>query len=84
MAPTLAPSGPHAPLVHVVERELTLCELLDRVLNKGVVLTGEIVISVAGIDLLYLSVGLVVSAIETLLAAMEAPNTGGQPHDALS
>lgn len=31
---------------------ITLCETLDRVLNKGVVVHGDIMVSVAGVDLL--------------------------------
>jgi hypothetical protein len=50
---------------------VSICELLDRVLNKGAVLTGEIVISVAHIELLYLGVSLLISSVETLLEAME-------------
>ena len=45
------------------ERQVSLCELLDRVLNKGAVLNGEIVISIAGIELLYVGVGLMVSSV---------------------
>jgi len=33
------------------ERPVSLAEILDRVLNKGAVVAGEVVISVAGIDL---------------------------------
>ena len=36
----------------------SVLELLDRVLNKGVVLDGELVISVADVDLLYLRLSL--------------------------
>lgn len=49
-----------------LERQVTLSEVLDRVLNKGAVLTGEVVISVAGVDLLYLGVNLLVSSVETM------------------
>jgi len=47
-------------------RRVSLCETLDRVLNKGAVITGDIIISVADIDLLYLGVNLVVTSIETM------------------
>ncbi len=47
------------------ERKITLCETLDRVLNKGVVLAGEIVISVADVDLVYLNVQVLLASIET-------------------
>ncbi len=47
------------------ERSSSLCELLDRVLNTGVVVVGEIVISVAGVDLIYLNLQLLLTSVET-------------------
>ncbi|MFA4853559.1 MAG: gas vesicle protein [Bacteroidales bacterium] len=47
-------------------KDITILEILDRVLNKGVVLTGDIVISVADIDLVYLGVKLLLSSVETM------------------
>lgn len=44
---------------------MSLCETLDRVLNKGVVVAGEIVISVADIDLIYLGLTLTLTSVET-------------------
>jgi hypothetical protein len=44
---------------------MSLCETLDRVLNKGVVVAGEIVISIADIDLIYLNLTLTLTSIET-------------------
>ena len=46
--------------------ELTLLELADRLLNRGVVLTGEAMISVAGVDLIYLGLNVVLTAAENL------------------
>jgi len=46
------------------EERVSLCELLDRVLNKGVVIVGEVVISVADIDLIYLQLALVLTTVE--------------------
>jgi hypothetical protein len=46
--------------------EMSLLELADRLLNRGVVLTGEATISVAGIDLIYLGLNLVLTAAENL------------------
>lgn len=45
--------------------QVTLCEVLDRVLNKGAVVVGDVTISVANIDLLYLGVQLILTSIET-------------------
>jgi hypothetical protein len=52
-------------------REVSLCGLLDRVLNRGAVLTGELTISVANIELLYIGLSLVISSVQTLMDAMD-------------
>ena len=44
---------------------ISLCETLDRVLNQGVVVAGEVMISVANIDLLYLGLQLVLTSVES-------------------
>ena len=49
------------------EERVTLCEVLDRVLNKGAVIHGDITISVADIDLLYVGLRLIVTSIETAM-----------------
>ena len=46
--------------------EFTLLELADRLLNRGVVLVGEATISVAGVDLIYLGLNVVLTAVENL------------------
>ena len=43
----------------------SLVELLDRVLHKGVVVAGDVVISVADIELIYLRLQLMLSSVET-------------------
>ena len=53
---------------------VSLCEALDRVLNKGAVVVGEITISVANIDLIYLGLQLVLTSIET---AYKIKNSAG-------
>ncbi len=44
---------------------VSLCEALDRVLNKGAVVLGEVTISVANVDLIYLGLQLVLTSIDT-------------------
>lgn len=52
--------------LHVsADERVTLCEALDRVLNKGAVLVGEVTISVADIDLIYLGLQVVLTSIES-------------------
>jgi hypothetical protein len=45
--------------------QVSLCEVLDRVLNKGIVVAGEATISVADIDLIYLGLQVVLTSMET-------------------
>jgi gas vesicle structural protein len=47
-------------------QEIALIELVDRVLNKGVVLSGDIVLSVAGVDLVYVGLRVLLASVETL------------------
>jgi hypothetical protein len=47
------------------ESELSLLETLDHVLNRGLVIAGEITISVADIDLIFLGLNVLLSSVET-------------------
>ena len=49
----------------VKEKEVTLLDLLDRILNKGVILFGDVTISVADVDLIYLGLKVLLSSVET-------------------
>ena len=49
-----------------LQQEVTLIELVDRVLNKGVALTGDITLSVAGVDLVYVGLRLLLASVSTL------------------
>ena len=44
--------------------EVTLLELLDRVIDHGVVLAGDITISVADVDLIYLGLRVMLTSVE--------------------
>lgn len=52
-----------------LERELSLAELVNRVLDRGAVVQGDVVISVAGVDLLHVGLQVVLAAVESELAA---------------
>jgi hypothetical protein len=51
---------------HDLRHQVTLVELVDRVLNKGVVLTGDITLAVAGVDLVYVGLRLLIASVATL------------------
>ncbi len=50
----------------LANQRFTLLELLDRLLDKGVVIKGEVLLSVADIDLAYLNLGLLLSSVKTV------------------
>jgi hypothetical protein len=50
----------------LLRHQVTLLELVDRVLNKGVVLSGDITLSVAGVDLVYVGLRVLLSSVATL------------------
>ena len=47
------------------KEHVSLCEALDRVLNKGAVIVGDVMISVADIDLVYLGLQVILTSVET-------------------
>lgn len=47
-------------------QEATLLDLLDRVIDQGVVLAGDITLSVAGVDLIYLGLRVLLAPVERL------------------
>ena len=49
--------------------DLTLVDLVDRLLAGGVVITGDITLSLADVELVHVSLRLVVSSVPTLQAA---------------
>jgi hypothetical protein len=49
-----------------LEQQVTLLELVDRVLNKGVTLTGDITLSVADVDLVYVGLRVLLTTVSTM------------------
>lgn len=49
-----------------LEDQLTLVELVDRVLGKGVVLHGDLTLAVAGVDLVYVGLRVLLASAGTL------------------
>jgi gas vesicle protein GvpA/GvpJ/GvpM family len=56
--------------------ETSLLDLLDKLLNKGVVLNGDVVLGVAGVDLVYLRLSSLLCAIDRV--QRREPNRRGQ------
>jgi gas vesicle structural protein len=54
-------------------RDVTLLELVDRLLDRGVTLTGDITISVADVDLIVLGLRLMLASAERMEHLPAAP-----------
>ena len=61
------------PLAALPDEELTVLDLADRLLNRGVVLAGEATISVAGVDLIYLGLNVILTAVESIAQRERRP-----------
>jgi hypothetical protein len=48
------------------EEELSLLETLDHVLDRGLVIAGEVTIAVADVDLIYVGLNLLLGSVETV------------------
>lgn len=56
-----------------------LAEALDRIMTKGAVLRGDLVITVADVDLLYLDLRLVLSAVDTAFPEATSSDDSSAP-----
>ena len=53
------------PIIPRNSGDVALADLLDRALHKGLVIWGEATISVAGVDLVYLGLKVLLASIDT-------------------
>ncbi|MBB5158668.1 gas vesicle protein [Saccharopolyspora phatthalungensis] len=58
-------------------REIALVDLLDRLLAGGVVLTGDVTISLAGVDLVRVSLRAIITSIQESTADVDSWERGG-------
>jgi hypothetical protein len=72
------PSTSAEPPDDALAKEVTLLELLDRVLDKGVVLSGDITLSVADVDLVYVGLRVLLSSVDAAARA-RAESVSGLP-----
>jgi hypothetical protein len=49
------------------EEELSLLETLDHLLDRGVVIAGEAVISIGDVDLLYLGLNVILANVDAVI-----------------
>ena len=74
--------GVHA--VNVTSERLPLIDVLDRVLDKGIVITYDVSVSVVGLRVFDFVGNTVVASFDTYLRFAETPDTDGQQIDALT
>jgi len=58
---------------------ISFCETLDRILNKGAVIIGELTISVANVDLIYIALQVMVGSVETVRGEMPISGSNRPP-----
>jgi hypothetical protein len=75
--PAVQPLADAATVAPATYRDVTLLDLVDRLLDCGVVLSGEIVLAVAGIDLVYVSLRALVASVETARGPRPEPEGSG-------
>jgi len=63
------------------EERVSMLDLLDRVANKGVVISGDLVISVADVDLLYLGLRLLLTSVQTAMDEGILPEPSRRSHE---
>jgi hypothetical protein len=61
------------------DRDVSLLDLVDRLLDGGVVIHGDITLAVADVDLLYVGLRALVSSVETLEREYGVPVTASSP-----
>jgi hypothetical protein len=59
----------------IIPPRIELSEVLNHILDKGVVLRGEVMLAVADIDLIKLDLGLLLTALETALSRSALPRS---------
>ena len=60
------------PLELLERSDVSLLDTVDHLLNKGLVLTGEVVIGLAGVDLIYLRLTALLCAADRILPRQDA------------
>lgn len=62
-----------ADLILGTPEDTSVLDVLDKLLNKGVVVKGDVILGVAGVDLVYLQLSALLSAIDRIMSG-----TGGR------
>jgi len=55
----------------VENKDIALIDILDVILDKGVAIKADLVISIAGVDLVYLDLRVLIASVESLVQAQQ-------------
>ncbi|PZE19705.1 gas vesicle protein [Paenibacillus xerothermodurans] len=55
----------------IEKKDIALIDILDVILDKGVAIKADLVISIAGVDLVYLDLRLLIASVESLVQAQQ-------------
>jgi hypothetical protein len=60
--------------------DVSLLDIIDHILNAGVVIRGSLVVSLAGVDLVYLGLDVILTSVETAIRYLQLqPASSGSP-----
>ena len=62
------PPPPHRQVARIIDDESTLLDLIDNLLEKGVMLNAELILALANVDLVYLRLSALLCAADRVLA----------------
>ena len=60
----------------IADRDVALVDLVDRLLNGGVVIAGDITLAVADVDLVYVGLRALISSVSTAIEKGVLPEMG--------
>ncbi|HEY4552099.1 MAG TPA: gas vesicle protein [Bacillaceae bacterium] len=55
----------------IEDKDIALIDILDVILDKGVAIKADLVISIAGVDLVYLDLRVLIASVESLVQAQQ-------------
>ena len=58
--------------------QLSLVDILDHVLTQGIIIRGNLVISLAGVDLVYAGLDVILTSVETAMRHMYPPGAAAR------
>lgn len=68
---------PHRQVARIIDEESTLLDLIDNLLEKGVMLNAELILALANVDLVYLRLSALLCAADRVMSPLR-PGSGGQ------